>query len=76
MKSAAKNGKRNLTKQGQRSAKNGTTPMKPPRPLKEMTPGGRKLWDLAVKAHASGEKKLTLAQIEKEVIRRRGGILS
>ena len=40
----------------------------------EMNEFGRKMADVIEKSEASGEKRMSMEEIEREVIRRRGGI--
>jgi hypothetical protein len=47
----------------------------PPRPLAEMNDFGRKMYELSEKSVASTRKRLTLAQINRLLAVRRGGIV-
>lgn len=54
--------------------KTNAAPLTARRPRSEMNEFGRKMADAMEKSEASGEKRMTMEEIELEVIRRRGGI--
>jgi hypothetical protein len=52
-----------------------TEPAKARRPRSAMNAFGRKMADLIEKTEAANKRPMSMAQIEREVIKRRGGIL-
>lgn len=54
------------------SKKNGQP--QPPRPLSEMTPMGRKLYELAQKYVASTKRRLSVDDVNRLLAKRRGGV--
>ena len=59
---------------GMRTVKK-TNGHKPPRPLSEMTPAGRRLYELSEKSIAATKKRLTVDDINRLLAERRGGIV-
>lgn len=47
----------------------------PPRPLSEMTPAGRRLYELSEKSVAATKKRLSVEDINRLLAERRGGIV-
>ena len=56
------------------STKANLEPVKERRRRSEMKDFSRRMADLIEKSEASGEKRMTMEEIERAVIRRRGGI--